>query len=118
MMYTLLHGVAFVAIGLVAAALVAAADRQPIFTLALIIFFTSFEVFFFGAVVILAKWVLDEIAGWTIFVGNLLSAAAMLGYFIRGHPGLTRGLASTWAEEDIEEGAAPDPSSPQTRRER
>jgi hypothetical protein len=116
MLYTLLHGVAFVVIGLVAAVLVAAADRQPMFTLALIIFFTSFEVFFFGAVVILAKWVLDEIAGWTIFVGNLLAAAAMLGYFIRGHPGLTRSLASTWAEEDVESEAAPDPSSPEARR--
>ena len=113
MMYTLLHGVAFAAIGLVAAALVAAADRQPIFTLGLIIFFTAFEVFFFGAVRILAKWVLDEIAGWTIFVGNLLSAAAMLGYFIRRHPGLTHGLASTWAEEDVESeepSPPPDPS--------
>ena len=103
MMYTLLHGIAFIAIGIVAAGLVAAADRQPIFTLALIIFFTSFEVFFFGAVVILAKWVLDEIAGWTIFVGNLLAAAAMLSYYIRGHPRLTKGLGSLWAEEDVDE---------------
>ena len=100
--YTLLHGIAFIAIGVVAAALVAAADRQPIFTLALVIFFTSFEVFFFGAVVILAKWVLDEIAGWTIFVGNLLAAAAMLAFYIRAHPGLTAGLGTLWADEEDE----------------
>jgi hypothetical protein len=99
-MYTLLHAAVFVAIGLVASLLVAAAERQPIFVLALVIFFTSFEVFFFGAVVILAKWVLDEIAGWTIFVGNLLAAAAMLAYFVRGHPRMTRSLGTLWAEDE------------------
>src|SRR5439155_1685751 len=80
--YTLIHGLAFIAFGVVAASLMAISEREPtLFVFALVIFFTAFEVLFFGAVVILAKWVLDELAGWTIFVGNLLAAAAMLGYF-------------------------------------
>src|SRR5207302_808644 len=90
--YTVFHGLAFVVVGMLGSLLIAGAERQPLFVFALVIFFTAFEVFFFGAVVILAKWVLDELAGWTIFVGNLLSAAAMLGYFFKGHRTLARRL--------------------------
>jgi hypothetical protein len=98
--YTVVHGLAFVVVGMVGAALIAGAERQPLFVFALIIFFTAFEVFFFGAVVILAKWVLDELAGWTVFVGNLLAAAGMLGYFFTVHRGLARRLTAAWADED------------------
>lgn len=98
--YTVVHGLAFVAFGVVGALLIAGAERQPLFIFALVIFFTAFEVLFFGAVVILAKWVLDELAGWTIFVGNLLAAAGMLGYFFTGHRGLARRLTAAWVDED------------------
>jgi hypothetical protein len=98
--YTIVHGLAFIVVGVIAALLIAGAERQPLFVFALVIFFTAFEVFFFGAVVILAKWVLDELAGWTIFVGNLLSAAAMLAYFFKGHRTLARRLTEAWGEDD------------------
>lgn len=98
--YTVVHGLAFIAFGIVGALLIAGAERQPLFIFALVIFFTAFEVFFFGAIVILAKWVLDELAGWTVFVGNLLAAAGMLGYFFAGHRGLARRLTAAWADED------------------
>jgi hypothetical protein len=98
--YTVVHGLAFIVVGIIGAALIAGAERQPVFVFALVIFFTAFEVFFFGAVVILAKWVLDELAGWTVFVGNLLAAAGMLGYFFTGHRGLARRLTAAWADED------------------
>jgi len=98
--YTAVHGLAFVVVGIVGAALIAGAERQPLFVFALVIFFTAFEVFFFGAVVILAKWVLDELAGWTVFVGNLLAAAGMLGYFFTVHRRLAHRLTAAWADED------------------
>jgi hypothetical protein len=98
--YTVVHGAAFALFGIVGALLIAGAERQPLFVFALVIFFTAFEVFFIGAVLIAAKWVLDELAGWTIFVGNLLATAAMLGYFFRGHRALARRLTAAWAEED------------------
>ena len=98
--YTAFHGLAFVVVGMLGSLLIAGAERQPLFVFALVIFFTAFEVFFFGAVVILAKWVLDELAGWTIFVGNLLSAAAMLGYFFKGHRTLAQRLTEAWVDED------------------
>src|SRR5207245_2954927 len=90
--YTVVHGLAFIVVGVIGSVLIAGAEQQPLFVFALVIFFTAFEVLFFGAVVILAKWVLDELAGWTIFVGNLLAAAGMLGYFFTGHRTLARRL--------------------------
>src|SRR5213594_2585451 len=95
--YTIAHGIAFALFGIIGAALIASAERQPLFVFALVIFFTAFEVFFVGGVLIAAKWVLDELAGWTIFVGNLLATGAMLAYFIRGHPALARRLTTAWA---------------------
>src|SRR5437867_4640184 len=98
--YTVIHGLAFIVVGVIGSVLIAGAEQQPLFVFALVIFFTAFEVLFFGAVVILAKWVLDELAGWTIFVGNLLAAAAMLGYFFAGHRTLARRLTEAWADDD------------------
>jgi hypothetical protein len=99
-LYTVVHGLAFVLFGIVASVLIAGAEREPMFVFALVILFTAFEVFFFGALVIGAKWVLDELSAWTIFVGNLLAAASMLAYFYKGHRMLARRMATAWSEED------------------
>lgn len=100
LVYSVVHGVAFALFGAMVAALLAAAERQPMLVFALVILFTAFEVFFFGAVVLMARWVLDEIAAWTIFVGNVLAAVAMLAYFFTGHRALARRMATAWAEDD------------------
>jgi hypothetical protein len=98
--YTAVHGLAFILFGIVAAALLAGAEQAPVFLLAMVILFTAFEVFFFGAVIIGAKWILDELTGWTIFVGNILASAAMLAYFFRKHRALARRLTEAFAEDD------------------
>ena len=98
--YTLAHGVAFVAFGIIGALLVAGAERQPMLVFALVILFTAFEIFFFGLILIAASWVMDELAGWTVFVGNLLAAAAMLGFYFRRHRTLAHRLATAWADDD------------------
>ncbi len=98
--YTALHGLAFIAFGIVGALLIAGAERQPLLVFALVILFTAFEIFFFGAIVIAASWVLDELAGWTIFVGNILAAAVMLAYYVNGHRTLARRLTEAWAEDE------------------
>ena len=100
LLYTVLHGAAFVLFGLVAAVLIAGAEREPMFVFALVILFTAFEVFFFGAVVMAARWVLDELSAWEIFVGNVLAAAAMLAYFYKGHRTLARRTAAVWTDEE------------------
>jgi hypothetical protein len=98
--YTVLHGAAFVVFGIVATVLIAGAEREPMFVFALVIVFTAFEVFFFAVVVIAARWVLAELWPWEIFVGNLLAAAAMLAYFYKGHRTLARRVTVAWTEED------------------
>lgn len=100
LLYTVFHGLAFALFGIVVAVLIAGAEREPMFVFALVILFTAFEVLFFGAVIIVAKWVLDEVAGWTIFAGNLLAAGAMLTYFFKGHRALARRVTGTWPDDD------------------
>lgn len=97
--YTVLHGVAFMVFGLIASFLVEAAERHPMFVFGLVIFFTAFEVFFFGATVIAASWVLDELSGWAVFVGNVVATVAMLGFFFRRHRALAHRLADAWDED-------------------
>jgi hypothetical protein len=100
LLYSVVHGVAFVVFGVVGALLIAGAERQPVFLFALVILFTAFEVFFFGAVIIAASWILDELAGWTVFLGNLLAAAAMLAFYFKSHPGRTYRLSTAWADDE------------------
>jgi hypothetical protein len=70
------------------------------FVFALVILFTAFEVFFFAAVVLGARWVLTELSAWEIFVGNILAAAAMLAYFYQGHRALARRMDAAWTDEE------------------
>jgi hypothetical protein len=100
LVYTALHGLAFIAFGIVGSLLIEGAERQPLLVFALVILFTAFEIFFFGAVIIVASWVLDELAGWTIFVGNILAATVMLAYYFKGHRTLARRLTQAWVEEE------------------
>jgi hypothetical protein len=98
--YTIAHGLAFIFFGILGALLIAGAERQPMLIFALVIVFSAFEIFFFGLVLIAASWVMDEVAGWTIFVGNILAAAAMLAYYFRRHRTLARRLTAAWVDED------------------
>ena len=98
--YSVVHGLAFIVFGIIGALLIAGAERQPLLVFALVILFTAFEIGFFGAIVIVASWVLDELAGWTIFVGNILAAGAMLTYYFTGHRTLAHRLTQAWVEED------------------
>jgi len=100
LLYTVLHVAAFVAFGVVAAVLIAGAEREPMFVFALVILFTAFEVFFFGALVIGAKWVLDELSAWEIFVGNILASVVMLAYFFAGHRTLARRMTEAWVDDE------------------
>jgi hypothetical protein len=99
LLYTAAHGLAFLAFGIIAAGLINGAESQPLLILGLAILFTAFEVVFFGAIVIVAKWVLDELAGWAIFLGNVLAAAAMLWYFFSRHRSLATRLVGSWEDE-------------------
>jgi len=96
--YTVIHGLGFIAVGLIAAYLVASAEREPAMVLALLIFFAAFEVFFLALIAFWALPVLGVLAWWEILAGNLVASAAMLYYFHRCHPGLARSLIGRWVD--------------------
>ena len=100
LVYTVVHGAAFVLFGIIGAFLIAGAEHQPMLIFTLVILFTSFEIFFFGLILIAASWVMDELAGWTVFVGNVLAAAAMLAFYFRRHRTLAHRLAAAWETDD------------------
>jgi hypothetical protein len=83
--YTLVHGAAFVVFGWLAAGLLALVDREPRLLYAFIMLFVCFEVFSFAMIAVLAQWLLEALAWWTILAANLLAALAMLGYLLRKH---------------------------------
>jgi hypothetical protein len=94
--YTLIHLLAFAAVGLVAAFLVEAAEREPAMLLALLIFFGAFEVSFLALVVFLAQPLLGVLSWWAILIGNFLAAVSMLAYFFVWHRRLAGTLVGRW----------------------
>ncbi len=94
--YTVLHGLAFIAVGLIAAFLFEGAEHEPAMVLALLIFFAAFEVFFLALIVFLAQPVLGVLAWWAILIGNFLAAVAMLVYFFAWHRRLAGTLVGRW----------------------
>lgn len=91
--YTGFHLVAFLATGLIAAGIAAAAeDRQPYLLFGAVLLFVTFETFFIGLVAIAANWLLDVIPWWSIAVANLIAAAAMGTYLWKRHPQLVAAL--------------------------
>jgi hypothetical protein len=96
--YTILHGLGFIGVGLIAAYLVASAEREPAMVLALLIFFAAFEVFFLALIAFWALPVLGVLTWWEILAGNLVASMAMLYYFHRRHPGLARSLIGRWVD--------------------
>jgi hypothetical protein len=87
-MFTWVHGLAFVAIGGVAARLLALAEREPSFGFGILLLFVFFEFGFMVAASVLAAPVLHALTWPSVFAANLLAAITMVGYFRRSHPRL------------------------------
>ncbi|MCL7938247.1 MAG: hypothetical protein M8844_08800, partial [marine benthic group bacterium] len=90
--YSVYHFVAFIAIGIVVAALLALADRFPPLYFGMIVLFVVFETFVVFLAALLGEWILQQLAWWAIVVGNLLAAIAMGLYFSKRHPELRQNL--------------------------
>ena len=93
--YTIIHGLAFVAFGVIAASVMSVSEREPAVFVAFVILFACFEVFVLGVVGALGKSMLGALVWWAILVGNLLASVAMLWYLAREHPGLPRTLVGS-----------------------
>jgi hypothetical protein len=98
--YTVFHTTAFILFGILAAVLLAVAEREPIHLLGVFVLFTCFEVFFFSAVMLVDQALLASLGWWTIFVANILAAAAMLAYFLPKHRELGGRLLEHWANQE------------------
>ena len=93
--YTLLHGLAFIAFGWLAASLLVLVDHEPQLIVAVFMLFVCFEVFAIALIAILASWLFETLIWWTIVAANVLAAVVMLGYFLREHRIGWRQLLST-----------------------
>jgi hypothetical protein len=98
--YTLVHFTCFVLLGVVLSGFAEQIERFPPLILGLAILFVVFEVFFVALVVILGRWILQELAWWSVLLGNLLAGGAMALYMWRAHPGLAGRLTDRvlWAD--------------------
>lgn len=90
--YTLLHLSAFIAIGVIATALIHSAIHNPLARPALLMMFVVFEFFFAGLTLMFSEATRELFPLWSVLIGNLLAAGAMGGYLWRHHPALRRAI--------------------------
>ena len=86
LMYTWVHGLAFVVLGEIAAYLLLFAAKRPNLRFAILLLFVILELGFVGTAFVFAEAVLHELAWPTVLLGNLLAAAAMAVYLWLRHP--------------------------------
>ena len=84
-MFTWVHVLAFAVIGVIAAQLIAMAERHPSLGFGFVLLFVILEACFTVAAMIIAEPVLRALTWPAILVANLLAAAVMAGYFWLRH---------------------------------
>jgi hypothetical protein len=98
--YTILHIAMFLLSGFMAATLLNQAERHPPVLLGIVLLFVTFEVLFFGILVIIANWLLDILESWAVLASNFIAAAAMGVYLLRKHPALRAELNKPLEEDE------------------
>lgn len=98
--YSFVHFAFFVLFGVLLSGLVMQVEKFPPLAFGLLILFVVFEVFFIAMVAVLGRWILQELAWWSILVGNIFAALAMGFYMWKAHPGLAKRLTAEklWAD--------------------
>ncbi|MBI4587793.1 MAG: hypothetical protein HY725_03055 [Candidatus Rokubacteria bacterium] len=86
--YTIVHVLAFIGFGIIAACMLMVGEREPAIFIAFVTLFAAFEVFFFVVLRTLSEPVLGALGWWAIFTGNLLASIGILWFLVRGHPEL------------------------------
>ena len=87
-MFTWVHVLAFAVIGVIAAQLIATAERNPSLGFGFVLLFVILEACFTVGVMIVAEPVLRALTWQGILVANILAAGVMAGYFWLRHPTL------------------------------
>ena len=85
--YTVFHYAVFIGLGIVAMWVIHASDREPSILTGLLFLFVVMELGIHGYLLILnQREALTSIAWYHIGAANLVAAAVMGAYFVRGHP--------------------------------
>ena len=103
--YSMVHVLAFVVVGVIAAALAREVELFPSTLFIAVVFFAIFEFGFYVVVAILATPLLGALAWWNVAIGNLIAAGGMGYYLWRMHPLLREQLAAHPLGEPIDEAA-------------
>jgi hypothetical protein len=84
--YTMIHVLAFCAVGMIAAALAQLVERFPTTLFVVVVLFAIFEIGFYLVVALLAQPLLGALAWSNVAIGNLIAAVGMGAYLWRAHP--------------------------------
>ena len=101
--YTAVHGVAFMLVGLIAAALAYEVELFPSTLFIVVVFFAIFEFGFYVLVAIVAQPLLGALAWWNVAIGNAVAAFGMGYYLWRMHPKIREELAAHPLGEPLDE---------------
>jgi len=98
--YSLFHLAGFLLAGVVGSLLMTQAEKSPHLVFGIILLFVIVETFFIFMVAMLGSWLMEELAWWSVLVGNVLAALSMGGYLLKVHPVLRAGLTddALWAD--------------------
>jgi hypothetical protein len=92
--YPVFHYVAFIVIGIIAAAIIHWSEREPTVLAGLLILFVAFELGFYGLTALLAEYLpIGDLAWYQVAAGNLIAAALMGTYLWRTNPALGQHFA-------------------------
>jgi hypothetical protein len=85
-MFTIVHGLLFVLIGIVAAHLLRLSERRRRFLVIILVLFVFFQLGFVAFAMTFSAVALDALSGPEVIFGNLLAACLMTSYFWRSRP--------------------------------
>lgn len=101
--YTAVHGVAFVVVGIIAAAFAYEVELFPSTLFIVVVFFAIFEFGFYVLVAIVAQPLLGALAWWNVAIGNAIAAFGMGYYLWRMHPKIREELMAHPLGEPLDE---------------
>ncbi len=101
--YTMVHVVAFLIVGVIAAALAYEVELFPSTLFIAVVFFAIFEFGFYIVVAVLAQPVLGALAWWNVAIGNAIAALGMGTYLWKKHPKLREELTRHPLGEPMDE---------------
>ncbi len=104
--YTMVHVVAFIIVGMIAAALAYEVELFPSTLFVVVVFFAIFEFGFYIVVAVLAQPLLGALAWWNVAIGNAIAALGMGYYLWRKHPKIREELMRHPLGEPLDETTA------------